>query len=368
LSSAVCLLIPAAARFHIGIVIALRVLSGLGEGVMLPAINTLIARWSAPQYRSIVVTVIFAGRDAGIIVGTLLSGVLCNYGFAGGWPSVFYVLGVVGCVWSAAWFLLGHDSPATHPRITTAERRYWETTIGITDLIARPPTPWRKILTSVPVWALTVACFARGWGYLSMATCLPLYMHDVLGLNIAQNGAFSALPFMISVVLGPVGGLFSDWLRVRLKTTVVRKLVGVVVTTLVSCFLILEGYVGCNRALAVAIMCVVIPFSRMGVNNAVATQLDMAPLHAGKIMGLTYTFTSLGVMAAPHAVGALTYEQTRSGWRNVFFLTATVYVVSTIVFAIFGTADRQSWADDDTVHDERHELLEDCVQDLGQSV
>ena len=59
LSSVITLVTPAAARIHIGVLIVLRVLSGLGEGVMMPASHALIARWSAPQYRSTVATVIF---------------------------------------------------------------------------------------------------------------------------------------------------------------------------------------------------------------------------------------------------------------------------------------------------------------------
>jgi len=58
--------------------------------------------------------VIFVGIDAGIIVGTFLAGFLCDYGFAGGWPSAFYVFGVVGCVWSAAWLW----APAQRKRAT----------------------------------------------------------------------------------------------------------------------------------------------------------------------------------------------------------------------------------------------------------
>ena len=38
---------------------------------------------------------------------------------------LLYVLGIAGCVWSVAWFLLCYDSPAVHPRISPAERRYW---------------------------------------------------------------------------------------------------------------------------------------------------------------------------------------------------------------------------------------------------
>ena len=106
LSSVISLLTPTAARIDIGLLITLRIVSGLGEGVMIPSIEAMIARWSAPKYCSIVVCVIFVGIDSGALVGMLLSGVLCDYGFAGGWPSVFYVFGAVSCIWSVALFLL----------------------------------------------------------------------------------------------------------------------------------------------------------------------------------------------------------------------------------------------------------------------
>jgi len=59
LSSVVSLLTPAAARIHIGVLITLR---GLGEGVMAPAVYAMIARWSVPKYRSLIVCVILIGR------------------------------------------------------------------------------------------------------------------------------------------------------------------------------------------------------------------------------------------------------------------------------------------------------------------
>ena len=167
LSSVISLLTPAAARLHLGVFVLLRVLSGLGNGVLYPALHAMIARWSAPNHRTLSVTLVFVGEFVGVVVGMLLSGVLCDHGFAGGWPTVFYVFGMVGCVWSVAWFLLCYDSPATHPRISTTEREYWEKMIGATQLVARPPTSWRNILTSLPVWALTVALFVYCWGFSS---------------------------------------------------------------------------------------------------------------------------------------------------------------------------------------------------------
>jgi len=352
LSSVTSLLTPAAARIHIVLLIMLRVLSGLGEGVMLPALHALIARWSVPKYRSLVVCVISAGLNAGVVVGMSLSGVLCDYGFAGGWPSVFYVFGMFGCVWSVAWFLLCYNSPSTHPRISTVELKYWETMIGTTDLVAHPPTPWREILTSVPVWALAVACLAGDWCLYTLVTCLPLFMHDVLGFNLTKNGVFAALPFVGLAVLIPVSGLFADWLRSpgRLSTNFVRKLFCAVGYILASGFLILVGYISCNRALAIVAIFVVNTSGSISAPTVSVNQLDLAPLHAGKLMGLTHSISMLSGIAAPLTVSVLTnHHSTRSAWQNVFFLTAVVLVVGTIIFVIFGSGDRQPWADHRTI-------------------
>jgi len=314
LSSVTAILTPAAAAVHIYVLIMLRVLSGLGEGVMLPAAQALTVRWSAPKYHSSVVSVMFSGIDVGMIVGMLLTGVLCDYGFAGGWPSAFYVFGAVGCFWSLAWFLLCYNSPSTHPRISTVERNYWATVIGNTDLAAHLPTPWRKILTSVPVWALAVALFANNWGYYTMAACLPLYMHDVLGVGMTRNGVFSAVPFVASLAMLSVVGLVVDWLRSpgRLSTDAVRKIFCVAGFTLTGCFYIVAGYVSSNLVLAVVMMSVALACTSIGFPNVVVNPLDMAPLHAGKITGLTYTIASLASFVGPHAVSELTYNAQRA--------------------------------------------------------
>jgi len=349
LSSVVALLTPAVARTHIVLLIILRILSGLGEGVMQPAFQALVARWSVPEYRSFVVSVICTGANVGIVVGMLLAGVLCDYGFAGGWPSVFYVFGMFGCVWSVAWFLLCYKSPSTHPRISSFELKYWETMIGTTDLVAHPTTPWREILTSVPVWALAVACLAYHWGYFTLVTCLPLFMHDVLGLDMTKNGVSSAVSFASVIVAMPFAGLFADWLRApgRLSTNLVRKIFGAAGFALAGGFLILAGYIRCNCALAVASMSAALASQSLAFITGAVNQLDLAPLHGGKILGLTFTIGNLGAIAAPHAAGALTsHRSTRSEWQNVFFLAAGIYAIGAVIFVIFGSGNRQRWADD----------------------
>jgi len=346
ISSVISLLTPLAARAHFGVLLLLRVLLGLCDGFLYPSVHALIARWSAPKYRSTVTMLIFLGGDLGVVVGMLLSGVLCDYGFAGGWPSVFYVFGMVGCVWSAAWFLLCYNSPATHPLISTTEREYWEKIIGITDLVARPPTPWGKILTSLPVWALAIAFFVCNWGVNMLINWAPVFMHDILGFNMTNNGVFSAVPFLANVSTVPLGR-FADWLRSpdRLSTNVVRKIFCATGFALAACMLVLVGYIGCNRAVAVSLMflfmfCMSVTYTVVFVN-----QLDLAPLHAGKIMGLTKFVATVASIVAPLVTGALTYHSsTRSEWQKVFFLAAGIQILGAIVFVVFGSGNLQSWA------------------------
>jgi len=366
LSSVISLITPPLARVHFVAFLLLRILSGLGEGVMLPAMHSLIARWSAPKYRSLVVMAICTGVDVGIVVGMTLSGVLSDFGFAGGWPSVFYVFGMVGCSWSVAWFLLCHNSPSVHPRISPQEREYWGEVLGDANLVARPPTPWRKMLTSVPVWALAIAFFANDWGFYTLVTCIPLFMHDVLGFDMAKNGTLSAVPFLASGLLIPIG-LFIDWLRApgRLSTTVVRKIFCVVGFISTGSMLILTGYSGCDRVLTVAVMFIALACTCISFPVVAVNQLDLAPLHCGKLMGLTYGVANLASIAAPHAVGILTYHRSsRSEWQRVFYLAAAIYAVGAGVFVIFGSGEHQSWAGDED--DKRPEELEDFLSENKQ--
>jgi len=315
---------------------------------MLPAIHSLTARWSVPRYRSAVVNVIFAGMDVGTIIGLTLTGYLCNHGFLGGWPSAFIVFGMTGCIWSFAWFFLCYDSPPTHPRISMVELEYWEQAIGREDLASRPPTPWQKILTSFPVWALAVAYFCDNWVYFIFITCLPMYMHDVLGFNIAMNGFVSSIPFLASLIFLPPCGMLADWLRApgRLSTTVVRKAFCFVGNISAACFLIAVGYIPCDRGLAVLMLFAVMACATITLSCICVNQQDLAPLHAGRIMGLTKTIGNLAAILGPLVVGVLTYERsTRKEWQIVFFMAAGIYVIGAFVYLIFGSGERQSWAE-----------------------
>ena len=119
-TSLLTLLTPLAARTNLPLFLAVRVVEGLGEGVTFPAMLAMISRWSAPYERSRFTAFSFAGGTAGTVISLPVSAVMCE---TLGWPSVFYLFGVLGLVWFLVWSLLVHDGPELHPGISQEERQ-----------------------------------------------------------------------------------------------------------------------------------------------------------------------------------------------------------------------------------------------------
>jgi hypothetical protein len=44
--------------------------------------------------------------------------------------------------------------------------------------------PWKNILTSRRVWAITAAAFAADWGLYVLLICMPLYLLDVIHYDL----------------------------------------------------------------------------------------------------------------------------------------------------------------------------------------
>lgn len=155
----------------------------------------MAAKWVPPLERSKFIANMMASS-----LGAAMTMPLCGYLIASiGWPSVFYVTGGIGLVWSVAWFFLIFDSPAQHPRIDPLEREQIENKIAEGAGGRRPKpksVPWIAIFTSGPVWAIIITHACSVFGYFTVVNQLPSYMHHVLNFDIKKNGLLSSLPYL----------------------------------------------------------------------------------------------------------------------------------------------------------------------------
>ena len=123
--------------------------------------------------------IFWSGASIGTLIIFTLAGLIADNL---GWEAVFYVTGGLSLLWVVAWFLLVADTPAQHPRISPEERSYIEASLGQSASLDRRrlATPWRSILTSVPVWAIVLGHSASNWGNYTLNQQLPTYLSNVL--------------------------------------------------------------------------------------------------------------------------------------------------------------------------------------------
>ncbi|GFR22515.1 putative inorganic phosphate cotransporter, partial [Trichonephila clavata] len=123
--SSVCQLIsPFASWSSSYFLIGVQFIRGIGQGLIPAATCVLAANWLPINERGLLNTVMMSGFCVGALLGGVATGALCSSSIFGGWPSVYYIFGVSGVVFSLFLQLFLFESPKKHPRITNSELKY----------------------------------------------------------------------------------------------------------------------------------------------------------------------------------------------------------------------------------------------------
>jgi len=190
------------------ILIIVRFLLGVGEAVVYPASNRLVASWIPRHERGVANGFIFAGVGAGAgITPPLITYILINYG----WRWSFWVSALIGLAAGIAWYAVSRDRPQDHPWVDEVERAYIQSGIVSNTTVESPrPLAWRTIFTSKNVAAITFSYFCFGYVAYIFFSWLFIYLSRVRGLDLKSSSYYSMLPFIAMAIGSPVGGWISD--------------------------------------------------------------------------------------------------------------------------------------------------------------
>uniref|UniRef100_A0A061QHU6 Sialin n=1 Tax=Cupiennius salei TaxID=6928 RepID=A0A061QHU6_CUPSA len=341
------LLTPLAAKTGYGTLIALRVLEGLGEGVTFPAMHAMLGCWMPKLERSMLSTIIYSGAQIGTVFAMPISGLLCDSDFLGGWPSVFYIFGCLGCLWFIFWAFFITETPEKHPTISRAELMLIQAGRNEdSGSEKKKPIPWKAIFTSVSVWTLMVTHFGQNWGFYTFLTELPDYLGSVLLFPLKKNGFLSALPYLLQAIVSWTVSYVADLLRQRQYFTIstIRKIFNTIGFFGPALCLFGVMLAACNHVWSVTFLTLAMGFNGCTYSGYMVTHVDMSPDFAGTLMGMTNAFATLAGILAPLAVGSLTKDNpSLAQWRIVFGIAACVYFLTGSLFIVFGSAKLQKW-------------------------
>jgi MFS transporter, ACS family, glucarate transporter len=294
--------------------LVVRFLFGAGEAGAFPNASIVVARWFPASRRATMSGVnLMASQVGGAIAPLLVLPIQMRYG----WRMSFYVFGVLGLVWAAAWYAWFRDSPAEK----SGERAEADATTT-----AAPSHgvhfPWRAAFTSSSVWAILGAAFCYIYVYNFFQTWFHTFL--VKGRGVSEGGLLlSALPFVVAVAANFAGGAASDASVRRFGPTAGRRAVGAV-SLFVAAGLVAATMFTTQPMLTVGLLALAygaITFQQSGVFGVC---LDIGGVHAGAMVGLMNTVAQAGGFIGSVAYG---YIVERTGSYDAPFVPMTVLLL-----------------------------------------
>lgn len=318
------------------------VISGMFAGCGAPPLYQLFVIWAHPTERTSMLSFAFSG----MIVGSICIYPLANFLSDFGWKVPFYVLGGVTCLYGISCNWLIYNSLDQHPRLTDEERTYLQPT-GVPQTPQHFRTPWKSLLTSMPVYAFVLTHVFHNYGFLMLSLNVPRFMREAMQFNMKEIGFFSSAPFL--------GSLFSKVFCVLSCSHIERRMFSqlsclrrILYTICCSVTIVLIGIIivaSCEQKILVLLM-----YFLLGVTTDLGfsggywpTLLYFAPSFAGLISGLANCIAHISGFLAPHLIAGLVHSGIKSEWNCVLLTLVLLYALAMITFGLFSSSKLQSW-------------------------
>jgi ACS family sodium-dependent inorganic phosphate cotransporter len=332
--SAFTMITPPAAFAGLTLLLLSRVGMGLGEAVTFPSIYSLFSRWLPITERTRAIGLNASAIPLGTVFALVLTPIIV---LSLGWEWAFYLFGAVGIVWYLFWMRFASTNPADHPDITGEELAIIQ--LNKSEELAPEPPPIKAMLSSMAVWAIIVSHFCSNWGGYVLLSWLPTYISEGLGVDFAAVGIFTMIPAMASFLFLNVAGWVTDKLvSLKWDLTFVRKLMQTIGFGGGAIVLAVVGYVE-SAFMAIALMTFGNMVGAFALGGWGSNHMDIAPRHAGTLMGITNTAGTLPGIIGVYVSGLIL--QATNSWILVFQVAAALNVFGLVFYLIFARTEKE---------------------------
>ena len=171
--------------------VGLRLMLGIGEGVAFPSASKIIARHVSAGRRGIANSTVAAALAWGPALGTFAGGWLLRYY---GRRPIFLVFGSLTLLWIVPWLFVS--------------KRHWR---GYAHGSGNDVST-TQVMKNKTVWAMGAGHFCNTYGFYFLLAWLPLFLVKVRGISILEMTAMTTAAYVIQ----GIGALFWGWFSDRL--------------------------------------------------------------------------------------------------------------------------------------------------------
>ena len=112
------------------------------------------------------------------------------------------LIACLGMSWSILWFFVGGKVQPKQENVLPLSHH---SKISARATPSHPSTPWRKIATSVAVWAIIVNNFTFHYAVYVVMNWLPTYFNDLIKAELSAIGVIKGLPYVLMFLFSITG-------------------------------------------------------------------------------------------------------------------------------------------------------------------
>ena len=314
-----------------GLVLASRILLGLGEAAVFPGAMKVTGYWFPRAERGLSTAVFDSGQRLSNVIGTPLVALAVVYL---GWRGAFWTTGILSVVFAVVfWIRYRNPKEALRSGRLSADEYDHIRSGGAQDEDVVQPNPLANlgyVLRRRKVWGLSLGLACAGYTTWLLLTWLPGYLQTALHMSVLKSGFYTAIPWLVAVV---VEFLIPGWLVDHLikrgrRETVVRK------TVLIAGMVIALGIAGAAFTTSVPVALFWITVGTVGITLAYCVSNSLPALIApegsvGAVASVMNFVNTMFGLAAPIVTGFLVQA---TGSFAPAFLVAGVIMAAGIFF------------------------------------
>jgi ACS family glucarate transporter-like MFS transporter len=258
---------------------------GAGEAGAIPNIGVTISRWFPAIERARATGCVLMSLQAGGAIAPLI---IVPIQIRYGWRASFYVLGVIGVIWSVAWYRWYRDAPKEKPGVTQAEIDE----IGAESFANNHDMPWGAALRSANLRAILLCGFCYVFSLYFFISWLHTFLVKGRGFTEADL-LLSIAPGLLGAAGNLCGGILSDALVRRLGMKWGRRgvgLIGLSVATLCTVATILTS----QKFTTLFFLGLVYAGITLQQTVLLTVACDIGKKYVGGIVGIVNTMCTLG--------------------------------------------------------------------------
>ena len=297
--------------------LAARLGLGVGEAPFAPISYSSVRSWSPYTERGTAIAAISAGSSLGLALGAPVVAWLIE---TLSWRWSFIITGAVGFVWVLVWFALV-STPEKTRWLPQAEREY---ILAARDAGIAPPNHggvgYLGLIGCPAMWGLFISqgCLVyTSYLYLSW---LPNYFQTARHLSMLNSGIYTAIPFLVAMVVGIVANWAGDRLLSAEAVRSGNRRYLVALSLLFMAAGLAIPFVD-SLAAIVALITIVVSFAHVGpaANGALVGDLLRSPGDAGRATAFLVLGGNTFGLLAPIVTG---YVVDATGSFNAAFAVA----------------------------------------------